>query len=385
VTDYWPRMGSGLVSNQPACLSGHDGMAYAGAALSRQPSRRDLRYRSSPRDWGICMSVCIAAICEHSTAIVTVSDRLASWGTDTSSEGAVLKAARLAPTWLTMIAGDDITSGVEDVIRSVRATLHAYGGAVSSEQVQGTLAGAWRDAQNRLAETAVLNPFRMTINQFMQVGRAQFGEAKFIELVGSIQAESKLRCQLLACGFDENKIPSLLACDDASGCHDFTRAGYLAIGSGQSSALASLAFNGYRRETNLSTAIYQACSAKFMSERALGVGHQTLVVCLREDGSTCWIFGRGLDRIRKLWESEGRPRVPAEEKIVEAVAPLIVWAMHSEIQAMDETRKLQRESLEKIKRVAEQQLRQSQQQSDERNESLQKLIREARIDHIDRD
>ena len=193
------------------------------------------------------MSVCIAAVCQSeagpSSVIVTASDRLLTWGNYSSSESA-LKAARIAPRWMTMIAGDDVTRGVEDVIRAARATLRVYDDTPPNIlEVQAALIGAWRDTQNRLGENAVLNPFRATVDEFRRRGREQFGDAKFAELAERLQHESRLECQLLACGFDANKIPSLLVCEDDVLCRDFTRADFVAIGTGHTTAIANLAFH----------------------------------------------------------------------------------------------------------------------------------------------
>src|SRR3954469_11739346 len=108
----------------------------SGRMLSAPPALRiprpvTRRHVHSPRDWGIGMTVCVAAICDGGTgpssAIVTASDRLLTWGSFSTSETA-MKATRIAPRWLTMIAGEDITLGVEDVIRHTRATLDVYEG-----------------------------------------------------------------------------------------------------------------------------------------------------------------------------------------------------------------------------------------------------------------
>jgi len=272
------------------------------------------------------MTVCVAAICatedgRPSGTIVTASDRLLTWGSSTSETA--LKAARLAPAWMTMIAGDDITRGVEDVIRAARATLAAYEDeAPGVPEVRAALLGAWRDVQNQRAETAVLNPFRLTIEQFLHM-RKQLGTATFLELAEQIRLTSKLECQLLACGFDKNKVPALLVCADDSGCRDFTRADFVAIGSGDTSAVATLAFQRYTRQSSVAAAIYHVCAAKFMSEGAPGVGAQTLVLCLNEDGRTKWIFKTHVEQIRKLWEEHGRPKTPADSRIAETMAPIL--------------------------------------------------------------
>lgn len=271
----------------------------------------------SPADWGICMTVCIAAACNTSRTIVTVSDRMAVWGQgETTADNVLLKLVRVHhPNWIAMIAGDDITIGVENVIRHAADTLLAYERPPSTLEVQAALIGAWRDEQNRVGQTMVLNPFRLTVEQFVRDGRQIFGGAKFSELATDLSIASKLKCQLLVCGFDENKMPALLVCDDDFGCRDYSRGGYVAIGSGQSQAFNSLSFHEYDTMCDLGQAIYRVCAAKFMAEKSVGVGRETVVMCLREDGKTKLMFKRAIEPIRKLWEEEGRPRLPSEEHI----------------------------------------------------------------------
>lgn len=296
------------------------------SAPPRQRDKRPIRRLSNPGEWGNGMSVCIAAICNSeagpSSVIVTASDQMVTWGTYSSSESA-LKAARLAPRWMTMIAGDDVTLGVEDVIRHTRATLATYEDEPPSVlQAQSSLLAAWRDAQNQLGQAAVLNPYRLTVDEFVRNGRQRFGDTKFLELATQLEVSSRLRCQLLAAGFDANKIPALLACDDESGCRDYTRADFLAIGTGHTTAIANMAFHEYTRDTDLESAIYQVCAAKFMAERAPGVGKHTLVLCLRDDGKTKWIFKTHIKQIRQFWEERGRPQIPPKADINAVLTPI---------------------------------------------------------------
>jgi hypothetical protein len=272
------------------------------------------------------MTVCVAAICDGGTgpssAIVTASDRLLTWGY--SSSETALKAARLAPTWLTMIAGDDVTAGVEDVIRDARLALAEYAeDSPGIVEVQGAILGAWRNVQTHKAEIAVLNPFGLGMSEFTQTGRKRFGTATFLEMAERMRVVSKVDAQLLVCGFDNNQVPALLVCEDDVGCRDYTRADFVAIGSGHTSAIANLAFHGYTRECGIESAVYQVCAAKFMAERAPGVGSNTLVLCLRDDGTTKWIFKSHLQMIRDFWAEHGRPRNPTNDRVAATITPIL--------------------------------------------------------------
>ena len=132
-----------------------------------------------PVDWGIGMTVCVAAICEESKTIVTASDRLLSWG-HTSSD-TVLKLVRIHhPYWIAMIAGNDITH-MEEVTLTARQALEVrLNTPPSVSDVMAVLRAAWRDVQNQVGAAAVLNPFKMDVPAFVKDGLKKFGESKFL-------------------------------------------------------------------------------------------------------------------------------------------------------------------------------------------------------------
>lgn len=154
------------------------------------------------------MTMCAAGICQRSSAFVTVSDRMAAWGHGGTDEP-LIKAARLAPLWIALIASDGLSRGVENVIRDTRSTLKEYGDKHSVAQVRSTMMAAWRDTRNQRGEAVVLSPFRMTVNQFMTVGPNTFGAEMFRELAQRLTDESRLESTVIVCGFDENAIPWL--------------------------------------------------------------------------------------------------------------------------------------------------------------------------------
>jgi hypothetical protein len=80
---------------------------------------------------------------------------------------------------MTMIAGDDI-SMADDLISSARETLASIGPDPAIAQVQSAMFAAWRDTQNKVAEATVLNPYRLTVPEFIRTGLVKFGESKFL-------------------------------------------------------------------------------------------------------------------------------------------------------------------------------------------------------------
>lgn len=269
--------------------------------------RRPWKPSPSPR----LMTCCIAAACDHNRIIVTASDTRVSYGFASTDE--ILKLVRIQyPYWLGMIAGDDISVGAETVTRLIADTLAAYDAEPpTAVQVRAAIVGAWRDVQNQLGQAATLNALRMDVQTFREKGRDQLGDEVFFKLLVQLQATSRLHCDLLAVGFDEQKIPTLFVCNDEyPACADVSRNGYTAIGSGHTLAMAMLSLQNYSVSADLRSAIYQVCAAKFIAEKADGVGERTVVMCIDTDGKTCVIQGEPIKELKAIWEKHGQPRNP---------------------------------------------------------------------------
>jgi 20S proteasome alpha/beta subunit len=310
--------GSGLVSNQPACLREHVGIAYAGALLPR-PARKPLSRLRPLKERHV--TVCIAAISDTSGMIVTASDRMVSYGF-TSAETA-MKVTRIHdPFWVTMLAGDDI-GRAETVVRLVRANLKGYE-KPSVVELLTALDDACTRAKNQVAEAAVLSPLGLDLKTFYDSGRDKLGDAIFTHLFSDIQTHSRLGIELLVLGYDEYSLPALLKYDDVSGWREVTRVGFAAIGSGSISAESSLSFHKYNTTCPTSDAVYRVTTAKFMSERADGVGIETFVMCLNPNGETCFLISGDVDaHIRNIWNEIGRPRLPKLDDVKAAIGPLV--------------------------------------------------------------
>ena len=56
--------------------------------------------------------------------------------------------------------------------------------------------------------------------------------------------------------------------------------------------------------------IYRLCEAKFLSEKATGVGHDSYVAVLQSGGTERIIYTEQLEEVRRIWETEGRSKIP---------------------------------------------------------------------------
>jgi hypothetical protein len=120
---------------------------------------------------GADVTMCAAGICQRSSVIVTVSDRLALWGHGTFDQP-LLKGARLAPLWITLMSAGDLSRGIEDVARATRVALKRRGAKHSVLQMKAAVLSAWGETQNTRGTAVVLRPLGMTIRDFKRLAKS---------------------------------------------------------------------------------------------------------------------------------------------------------------------------------------------------------------------
>jgi len=74
--------------------------------------------------------------------------------------------------------------------------------------------------------------------------------------------------------------------------------------------LSTLYFHKYGPGCPLPRAIYLVATAKFMAEKTLGVGPNTVMFAMKRTGGWIPIMPDHLKTIRELWKDEGAPRLP---------------------------------------------------------------------------
>jgi hypothetical protein len=286
-----------------------------------------------PSDWGVGMTVCVAAIgtkdqtSATNEIIVTASDFMISTGSF-SADLAAMKTVRIAQRWNAMFAGNDISPGIP-ILSEVKQALDWD--KCSLGEVVAAFQQAYQSQLMAERERRVLATYGLTFPQFLASGLASFGDMGFAELRARIE-EITLEIEFLVCGFDQAKkahIFSICGRDDlgrsAVSIHYHDKPGFYAIGSGQYSALSILYFLGQSEVTKLPATMFNVCAAKFMGERALGVGASTWVEIM-EFGKPRLFVEDGIidDIVRAAWDESGKPRIPhgVLEDIKKAVGEL---------------------------------------------------------------
>lgn len=287
------------------------------------------------------MTVCVAGMAEAGKSLVLSCDSMISTG-DFSGDHVAFKLYPLAaPTgvWSAMMCGDDI-SHVWPVIQAANDRLIAIqADLLTSEAVGRAFAGAYQAVRRAYAQDQVLSSFDITIEQFRADGPRIFGDS-YREVAGDL-TRVDLGCQFLVAGFDRDGDGHILEIDNPGVVKNHDPVGFWAIGSGAQSALGILFFHSMRGDLPLSQVLYHICEAKFTAETALGVGKHTTVRVLTHDSKE-WDHTELSDdligNIRRVWEHDGRPRVPplAIIKLEEALTRLPAITQRSVTRSTDQ-------------------------------------------------
>jgi uncharacterized protein YaiI (UPF0178 family) len=297
--------------------------AQEGFEISTSPRLPPAR----PRDWGLGMTVCIAAIAKDD-AIVVTSDLMMSTG-GFSADKVTVKATRVASHWWVMFSADDI-SYVTAVLDRVVNLLQSTGNVFSS--VRSAFVQAYLDERQNQCEHRVLGSYNIKMARFLQENAQIFTAEESRDLYTRIK-NVRLGCSLLAVGFDQLGNAHIFeVSEDANGDVSdkvMDNVGFWAIGTGQYSALSVLFFHEYSRTKEIPTAVYRVAEAKFMAESAQGVGKYTAIGIFKPNLTACFLGQAKLSEIKAAWLAEGAPRTPKNiEKSVEAMInwqPLQSW------------------------------------------------------------
>lgn len=248
------------------------------------------------------MTLCIAAIARDKGIIAACDMR---FDLEYTSGDGMPKIRRLNQYWYAMFAGQDVSNAP----RSISNIADALEGKsnVGRRDVERLCRDEYHAALTQEIESAVLSPYKLTVNEFTRTGIRRFPPDVFADIRMEM-ASVELGFEFLVFGFDERKPrqPHIFRVHRRGLIQDCRSVGFWAIGSGDAAAVHHMMFHDYSTTLPLRTAAYYVCASKFFAERA-SLGQSTHVVCLMKDGR---LIGIDVKAIRKLWQQSGRPRIP---------------------------------------------------------------------------
>lgn len=275
-----------------------------------------------PADWGIGMTLCIAAISRprapHSS-IVAVSDLMLSSEID-SFDTQTLKCGPISKNgkWIAMYAGDP---SVWEPVRTL-AKGAIEGGSETVQEVESAFESAFQTVLKHKIEGEILGRYGLSREQFITNGLAHFGEHIFGKLLDLV-SNAALETSFIVAGFDSAG-PHIFSVDDPGVCTRHTAVGFCAIGTGSVLATSALC-HSYDVTSGAVSVVYRICEAKFRGEQAPGVGKKTFVDVMAPDGKHRLLLPEHIDDLREIWRSVEPPIPDTARNFIERHLDKIGW------------------------------------------------------------
>jgi hypothetical protein len=254
------------------------------------------------------MTLCIAAIAKRDKRIVTVSDHMLtvesiSMTADVFSTSKVTLIGS-GRRWISLFAGE--TSVAAKINSAVSVSL---GNAIpTAAQVQATYKHEVREALKEKMENEFLSIYGMSRDQFVEKGRAAFGDEEFTKMKDQMR-KFHLGTDFLVGGFDENGRTYLFSVNHPGVITSHEQLGFHAVGTGDLLANASLFFN-FIYANSLAEVVYRLAEAKFRGEAAPGVGKATTICILGGDKGVQILPSSHIAEFERLWKEHGQSLFP---------------------------------------------------------------------------
>ena len=282
-----------------------------------------------PVDWGFGMTVCIAAYCHTSQNLILAADAMVTT-VEMSADAAAVKILPVGLHWMTMYAGNDISS-VTPILRRMDSSA-----ANSLDAVTRGFQEAFA-AELRLHAREVLAPLDYTLEQFKADGLQQLGSDAFSRLLYEVQ-QQVIDVEFLVAGFEKGD-PFIFTVNNPGKIKHYSELGFWAIGSGQTAGIGSLFNQTFQiRFLPEEQAIYRVLEAKFNAENAAGVGRRTILVIVSPDGSRTAVKNEDIEELRPIWESTRTNIVPSAgiENVKKMLASAVTISKQSIVQTSEQ-------------------------------------------------
>ncbi len=218
------------------------------------------------------MTVCVAALADHSKTIVYAADKMIGAGF-IETEGGQEKILPLGDKSRVLISGDDVVPAFEIVDRA-RQKLAARAEA-TYKSASESMEEAWAEKRLERAEALYLRPRGMKIADFLKE-RLQNPDSANVQDLDAKVSGHEFSLHLLVVGFDGDEGRTFSLYGDERGIarrHDAP--GFHAVGSGWVSAVHMMYLRNVSPVMPARLALYYAYEGKYFGEDAPGVGWPT--------------------------------------------------------------------------------------------------------------
>jgi hypothetical protein len=236
------------------------------------------------------MTVCIAAICceDDDPKAIVASDRMVTqaMGSPIEYEHTSTKMSQLTDWCIMMSAGS--VPLIEELTYRTKLGITNHSAEHDSIQLRDVSVISMSAYQNLIqdfVERQVLSTYDITLDQFREQER--FNQAFLSGLdnaIREVRGEIESRLGSLIVGVDQSG--ANIFGIHAGNTYSFNMIGFQAIGSGEASAQSVFVHNKYDKKWDLKQAILTVVEAKTQAEEAQGVGRETDIAIITEDGTT---------------------------------------------------------------------------------------------------
>jgi hypothetical protein len=273
-------------------------------------------------DRGMDVTVCVGAIADIGDSIVAISDSMLSIDqrggfSMTADNNIWMKGGGIHTDWIALYSGS--VSLPVPIILETRAAL--AGGPRSLLEVADAFRSSYIRHLARHVADEVLAP-GFDVESFYEDGLEKLGEMGFTEKRRDFEyrMQSDPALEFLVFGFDGSGRAHIFTVSNPGVITYHDNEGFWAIGSGQQIAITALMFHQYNQLCPMPWSIYHVCEAKFMAEKAPGVGKESFVIVMNQKSGFRWYPASHVAAIRDVWEKFGRPSRPAQAvNLIEAV------------------------------------------------------------------
>ena len=265
------------------------------------------------------MTICMGAICsdlQHRSerAVVVASDRMVTMGGLQEFEHEVPKVNEIGDCVVALVAGDALKGNY--LVRAVRATVTAAGNV---RGVADSAADRYAELRHELVDASVFGPRGITLSEFYR----GLQPTMLAQLVGGLDQQVAALdpgLELLIAGVDDEG-GHLFQIGNPGGrgsVVDFAPIGFGAIGSGALHAIQAMIVFGHAPARGLNDTIFRVFAAKRRAEVAPGVGHDTDLLVITDDGVTK-LPPEALAILQSIYDDYNRPiQAELDKKVREA-------------------------------------------------------------------
>lgn len=238
------------------------------------------------------MTICISCVCEDEgkDIIVIATDHMIDVGIG-QFEHDIQKHKKIHGKNIAMLSGSALL--FNDLIMNLEEKKEF-------EEIKKGIYENFCNMRKNIVKEQLLDKFGLKEEEIKEIIKGEIKNPIIGKLIESI-SKFKLNTSILLVGFD-NRLAKISEIQE-EGFADYTDVHFHAIGSGQIQAINTLLFQKQLKKNSLKTTIYNVYKAKRNAEVSSGVGIETDMLILAEDG--CLELSEGdINILREIYDNE---------------------------------------------------------------------------------